>query len=78
MITLDSNDLLEAQAFIDQTQPGIYELKDLYGQKWQEIPKPTVFGARFKRAVQAGYLKNIQTTLKPKTNNHQTYELHSN
>lgn len=56
-------------------QPGVYELKDLYGLKWSSISNPTVFGANFKEAVQANHLKNIRLS-KPKTNNHQTYELH--
>lgn len=69
--------LVEAQSFIDRASPGVYELKELYGEKWMSIQRPTAFGGPFKKAVVADQLKNIRL-LTPKTNNHQTYEVGQN
>lgn len=76
MAILGNQKLVQAQEIIDGAQPGIYELKHLYGSKWQSISSPTVFGGDFKETVQAGYLTKIRL-LSPKTNNHQTYEVYS-
>lgn len=73
---LNEKELTQAQEIIDQALPGIYELKHLYGSKWQSISSPTVFGGHFKKTVQAGHLRKIRL-LSPKTNNHQTYEVYS-
>ncbi len=76
MTILTNQELVQAQDIIDSAQPGVYELKQLYGSKWQSISSPTVFGANFKESVQSGQLRNIRL-LSPKTNNHQTYEIYS-
>jgi hypothetical protein len=75
MAVLHQKELTRAQKIIDDALPGIYELKHLYGSMWQSISSPTVFGGNFKETVQAGHLRNIRL-LSPKTNNHQTYEVH--
>lgn len=76
MAVLNKNELTKAQEIIDHTLPGVYELKHLYGSKWQSISSPTVFGGNFKETVQAGHFRNIKL-VSPKTNNHQTYEVYS-
>ena len=74
MALLDSAEILQAQAIINQATPGIYELKVLYGSTWSSIRSPTTFGAKFKATVLAKQLRGI-CIKSPKTDNHQTYEV---
>ena len=57
---------------IDRTDPGIYELKDIYANEWTSVRSPTKFGKSFKATVQASLLTNIRIN-SLKTNNHWTY-----
>ena len=74
MALLSSAEILQAQAIINKTTPGIYELKVLYGGTWSSIKSPTTLGATFKATVLAGNLRGI-CIKSPKTDNHQTYEV---
>lgn len=75
MTTLTTIEIAEAQSSINETPNGVYELKEIYGPKWEGIAKPKSFGARFKASVLAGDLKHIQIIEPPKTNNHYTYRI---
>ena len=59
-----------AQTLIDEKEPGMYELKDIYGEEWENIPKPTEFGKRFKLTCEKGKLRNIRYC-RTKSNNHE-------
>jgi hypothetical protein len=57
---LDPNYMPIAQQVIDSAPPGIYKLKELYGESgWAFIKKPRGFGRRFKRSVQDRNLKGL-------------------
>lgn len=75
MSILNPAEISKAQEIITRSQPGIYELKDLYGSLWSSVASPTTFGKRFKKTVQAGHLQQIKLLAPPKTNNHYTYEI---
>jgi hypothetical protein len=75
MSALSPKQITIAQAIIDATPPGEYELKQIYGTRWDSISSPTKFGKVFKAAVQAGALRNIRVCTNPKTNNHHLYVL---
>ena len=75
MSILNSTEITKAQEIINNTKPGIYELKVLYGLQWQDIGSKTTFGKRFKETVLKGYLQNIRLLEPTKTNNHYTYEI---
>lgn len=60
MKSLSSDELIEAQAIIDQAMPGIYELREIYGLHWDSVVAPTVFGKRFKAAVDSTQLQGIE------------------
>ena len=75
MATLNSAEMEQAQAIINKTSAGIYELSEIYGSVWPTINKPTDFGANFKETVESSvHLKNIKHHSR-KGNNHQTYEI---
>lgn len=75
MPILNSAEITKAQEIISRKPVGVYELKELYGTVWSSIDRPTTFGAKFKKAVQAGLLQQIRLLTPPKTNNHNTYEI---
>jgi hypothetical protein len=57
---LDPNYMPIAQQVIDSAPPGIYKLKELYGESgWACIKKPRGFGRRFKRSVSDRHLKRL-------------------
>ena len=72
--TLSQSQIDEAQAIINGTKSGTYELRDIYGGLWRAIQSPTSFGMKFKATVVAGLLSNIKIHER-KTNNHHTYEV---
>ena len=74
MAILNSTDIATAQAIINNTQKGDYELKEIYGSAWKTITNPTTFGKDFKETVDNGHLQNIQFK-ELKTNNHHVYEI---
>ena len=74
MKTLPQSQIDEAQAIVNDTRAGIYELRDIYGDLWELVQNPTSFGMKFKATVVAGLLCNIKLCEK-KTNNHHTYEV---
>lgn len=75
MSILNPAEISKAQEIISRNQPGIYELKDLYGSLWSSVDGPTAFGKRFKETVQTGLLQQIKLLTPPKTNNYNTYEI---
>lgn len=77
MQTLNPAEISQAQAIIDRTPEGVYELSVLYGCDWAAINSPTTFGGKFKRAVEAHHLKLIEPSAL-KTNNHHTYKILKN
>jgi hypothetical protein len=57
---LDPNYMPIAQQVIDSAPPGIYKLKELYGESgWAFIQKPRGFGRRFKRSVRDRHLRGL-------------------
>jgi len=72
--TLSQSQIDEAQAIINDTRAGIYELRDIYVDLWESVQNPTSFGMKFKATVVASLLFNIKLC-KKKTNNHYTYEV---
>ncbi len=74
MEKLSNKEILFVKKVIKKRKPGLYELKDLYGDLWEEIDSPTTFGARFKRTVEAGEIEGIAWKDR-KSNNHQLYEV---
>lgn len=45
MKTLTNEELAQAREIISSKNPGIYELKDIYGKEiWEKIESPTSFG----------------------------------
>jgi len=75
MAILTPEEISLAQSIINNSPPGFYELRELYGSQWLKISSPTTFGKRFKETVNTTcLLKNIkQKTLK--SDNHHTYEI---
>lgn len=76
MSILEPGEISQAQAIINRTPVGVYELSELYDSAWSAIVSPTTFGARFKETVLAGHLQLIRLGAR-KTNNHHTYEIFS-
>lgn len=74
MTTLTPVEVTEAQAIIDRTPPGTYELKVIYGAAWSSVTSPTTFGRKFKNTVMAGGLKKIQYE-SLRTDNHNMYTI---
>ena len=76
MRNLSPDELIKAQAVIDQAMPGIYELKEIYGLHWDGVVAPTVFGKRFKAAVDSKQLQRIEKVLlSKKSDNHLEYRI---
>ncbi|WP_322469162.1 DUF1413 domain-containing protein [Hydrogenophaga sp. SNF1] len=71
---LTPDELAQAQRLIDAASPGIYEVKDLYGQEWAKVLSPTTFGKRFKQSVVGGQLKGIRYD-STRGDNHKLYEV---
>jgi len=76
MSTLTQTEVENAQSIIDKHQPGSYELKALYGEKWQHVESPTSFGKKFKNAVASKLLKYIEHD-SLRTDNHNIYKIQS-
>ena len=74
MDKLNNKEIYFAQQAINDSTPGPYELKDLYGDLWDQVDSPTTFGARFKKTVEAGELEGIVWKDR-RSNNHQVYEV---
>lgn len=74
MDKLNNKEIYFAQQVINDSTPGPYELKDLYGDLWDQVDSPTTFGARFKKTVEAGELEGIVWKDR-RSNNHQVYEV---
>ena len=74
MNILTLKEITEAQEIINASKKGTYELKEVYCKNWELIENKIMFGKRFKATVEAELLSNIKI-LKPKSNNHQTYEI---
>ena len=72
MVFLTEYEAKQAQQIIDRAIPGVYELRDLYGDKWGNVVSPTSFGAKFKNAVESGQLQKIRHH-NLKSNNHHEY-----
>lgn len=72
---LTPNEIAEAERLIRAAEPGIYELKALYGSRWANVQSPTTFGKRFKQAVQESRLKNIRFA-NTASDNHAIYEVY--
>jgi hypothetical protein len=56
---LTEQELTIAKVVLSKTQPGLYKLKDIYGDLWSNNKPVTTFGRRFKKSVLAGHLKKI-------------------
>jgi len=75
MKILTDDEIVMAQKIIDAKSSGVYELKQLFGPTlWRTIECPNDYGTRFKGTVDQQRLVGIRRG-KPKTNNHQTYEI---
>ncbi|MBU0967894.1 MAG: single-stranded DNA-binding protein [Proteobacteria bacterium] len=72
MFTDSDADIEKAQRLINDMQPGVYELKQIFGEEWKENNDPTHYGAIFKKLVENNRLTNISVGEK-KSNNHLTY-----
>lgn len=71
---LKAEELKQAQRLILAASPGVYAVKDLYGQEWAEVNSPTTFGKRFKQAVVRGQLEGIRYD-STRGDNHKLYEV---
>lgn len=47
------------QQHIDQQQPGVFTLKELFAEYWPHFKRQRYYGRWFKRAVELGYLEGI-------------------
>ena len=73
---LTEKEIIEATALVHGHAPGTFELKQIYGPKWETISSPTTFGKRFKAAVEAGLIRGIQLSReRRKSDNHHTYTI---
>lgn len=72
---LTPDEISEAERMLSAAEPGVYELRALYGSRWTNVQSPTTFGKRFKQAVQESRLKNIRFATTA-TDNHAIYEVY--
>ena len=75
-MALSSQDLEDCQNLIDGMPPGMYELKEIYGEFYETIAKPKHFGKDFKKAVDQGTLINIEASHIDPGDKHWRYVLH--
>ncbi|WP_213069379.1 hypothetical protein [Methylomicrobium album] len=58
---MNNSEIIVAQSLIDSLSVGDKKcLKEIYGDKWNDILEPNVFGKKFKEAVLNNKLKGVK------------------
>lgn len=71
-INLSTKEILQAQTKINAMPAGIYEVSDIFGDEWTDIPSPSVYGQQFLGSVIRCRFKRIRHHGR-RSNNHQIY-----
>jgi hypothetical protein len=75
-MALSIQDLEDCQNLINELSPGVYELKEIYGEHYETIRNPKSFGKQFRKAVKDGLLLNIRESHIDPGDKHWRYVLH--
>lgn len=72
-VTSDYLDL--AQSLIDDLPSGEYELSEIFGEHWKNLPGKKAFGKNFKREVKSKRIHNIMYVRTDEGSNHRFYQI---
>jgi uncharacterized protein DUF1413 len=76
MALLTKEEIAQAVAIVRVHSHGTFELRQIYGAKWEAISSPTTFGKRFKATVEAGLIPGIHVSQqRRRSDNHHTYTI---
>jgi len=66
------------QSRIDCLSPGIYEVSEIHGDNWAQVPNRYGYGRRFRQSVMRGDLDHIRYHDRTETNHRRYAIVHSN
>ena len=74
MSILDDVEIATVQAKINSLHNGVYEVSEIFGDDWVDMPDKYGYGRRFLQTVIGGFLRNIRYHDRL-LDNHRTYEI---
>lgn len=71
---LSADELAAAAKIIEATPPGVYRLRELYGDEWDNIYRPRAYGRWFRGSVLEGTFPPVRWVKKGSDKSH-VYEV---
>jgi hypothetical protein len=75
---LSPEEVQSVQSMIDCLPPGIYEVSEIFGVTWAQMPNRYCYGRRFRQSVMRGHLVHIHYHDRTETNHRRYAITHAN